>query len=68
MGVKAAARREQEASENDDEDNEPKAKQSKKTKGSVATGRGAGRPNLLNTDKWGNRQGENNWRQWNASH
>ena len=58
----------QEASESDDEDNEPKAKQSKKTKGSVATGRGAGRPNLLNTDKWGNRQGENNWRQWNSQH
>lgn len=59
----------QEASESEDENNgEPKAKQSKKTKGSVATGRGAGRPNLLNTDKWGNRQGENNWKQWNSTH
>jgi len=59
----------QEASESEDENNnEPKAKQSKKRKGSVATGRGAGRPNRLNTDKWGNRQGENNWRTWNASH
>ncbi len=60
----------QEASESEDENNnEPKAKQSKKTKGSVATGRGAGRPNLLNTDKWGNRpEGENNWKKWNATH
>lgn len=54
----------------DDSDKDPKAKQSKKKAGSVATGRGAGRPNLLHTDKWGNRTdgSENNWKNWNASH
>lgn len=59
----------QESSENENKDgDEPKARQSSKKKGSVATGRGAGRPNRLNTDKWGNRQGENNWKQWNSTH
>lgn len=33
----------------------------------VNTGHG-GRPNTLNTDKWGNREGENNWSDWNANH
>lgn len=47
---------------------EEKGKVSKKTKGSVATGRGQGRPNRLNTDKWGNRPNENNWNRWNATH
>ena len=38
--------------------------------GSVATGRGKGRPRTVNTDKWGNRTdgSENNWTRWNASH
>lgn len=55
--------------EEDDKD-EPKAKQSNKKKGSVATGRKPGRPNLLHTDKYGNRTdgSENNWDRWNASH
>ena len=48
-------------------DNPQSAKRSK-SKGSVATGRGRGRPNTLNTDKWGNRQGENNWDAWNKTH
>ena len=48
--------------ETSEDDDEPKAKVSKKKKGSVATGRRPGRPNLLHTDKWGNRaEGENNW-------
>lgn len=46
--------------EGEDED-EPNAKVTKKKKGSVATGRRPGRPNLFNTDKWGNRPNENNW-------
>ena len=54
----------------EESEKDPKAKQSKKKAGSVATGRGAGRPNLLHTDKWGTRTdgSENNWRNWNASH
>lgn len=38
--------------------------------GSVATGRGKGRPRTVNTDKWGNRTdgSENNWGRWNLSH
>ena len=53
----------------EDENDEPKAKQSNKKKGSVATGRRPGRPNLLHTDKYGNRpEGENNWDRWNATH
>ena len=51
-----------------EKDDEPKAKVSKKKKGSVATGRKPGRPNLFNTDKWGNRPNENNWKDYNASH
>ena len=51
-----------------EEEDEQEAKQSKKKKGSVATGRKPGRPNLLNTDKWGNRPNENNWRNYNATH
>ena len=51
-----------------EEDSEEKAKQSNKKKGSVATGRKPGRPNLLNTDKWGNRPNENNWKNYNATH
>lgn len=53
--------------ENGDEEHARKARY---RKGSVATGRGRGRPNRLNTDKWGNRTdgSENNWSRWNASH
>lgn len=51
-----------------DDDDEGKATNKKKF--SVATGRGAGRPNLLHTDKWGNRTdgSEHNWDRWNATH
>ncbi len=60
----------QDAQKNEEDDkDEPKAKQSNKKKGSVATGRRPGRPNLLHTDKYGNRpEGENNWDRWNATH
>ena len=34
-------------------------------RGNVRTGRGRGRPRTVNTDKFGNREGENNWRSWN---
>lgn len=47
---------------------EKKGKQTTKKKYSVATGRGSGRPNRLHTDKWGNRQNENNWGNWNETH
>lgn len=49
---------------------EEEGKVSKKKKYSVATGRGAGRPRTVNTDKWGNRQdgSENNWDKWNLTH
>ena len=47
---------------------EDTAKAVKTKKGSVATGRGAGRPRTVGTDKWGNRANENNWETWNASH
>lgn len=51
----------------EDGNEDTKGKQTKKKKFSVATGRGAGRPNRLNTDKWGNRPNENNWGRWNAT-
>ena len=54
--------------ETTEDDDEPKAKVSKKKKGSVATGRRPGRPNLLHTDKYGNRPGESNWDKWNTTH
>lgn len=41
------------------------AKKVRSRKGSVATGRGAGRPRTVGTDKWGNRANENNWDSWN---
>ena len=44
------------------------AKKVQTHKGSVATGRGAGRPRTVGTDKWGNRANENNWDRWNRSH
>lgn len=49
-------------------DDEKKAKKTRARKGSVATGRGAGRPRTVGTDKWGNREGENNWQRWNTTH
>lgn len=49
---------------NDDEN----TKKVQTKKGSVATGRGAGRPRTVGTDKWGNRENENNWQSWNSSH
>ena len=52
--------------ENGEEEEKPR-KPNKRT-GEVSTGRGAGRPRTVNTDKWGNRFGENNWRSWNAIH
>lgn len=45
-----------------------KGKKVRQRKGSVATGRGAGRPRTVGTDKWGNRANENNWEDWNARH
>ena len=54
----------------EEESDDPKPKQSKKKAGSVATGRGAGRPNLTGR-KWdanGNYEGRNNWDKWNSSH
>jgi hypothetical protein len=33
----------------------------------VNTGNG-GRPRTVGTDKWGNREGENNWQEWNSTH
>ncbi len=49
-------------------DDDKTGKVSRKKKYSVATGRGAGRPNRLHTDKWGNRPNENNWHKWNQQH
>ena len=46
-------------------DDDDKQKKVKGKKGSVATGRGAGRPRTVGTDKWGNRANENNWDKWN---
>ena len=54
----------------EESEKDPKAKQSKKKAGSVATGRGAGRPNLTGR-KWdanGNYEGRNGWEKWDASH
>lgn len=44
------------------------AKAVKTRKGRVNTGRGVGRPRTVGTDKWGNRQNENNWKGWNSTH
>lgn len=53
-----------------EDSNDDKAKKTRARKGSVATGRGAGRPRTVNTDKWGNRQdgSEQNWDRWNMTH
>lgn len=56
---------EESSEEENDEDN---AKKVRSRKGSVATGRGAGRPRTVGTDRWGNRANENNWESWNNSH
>lgn len=61
----------QEAQDGDEGDkNEPKARQSKKTRGSVATGRGKGRVNRSGKtwDDNGNFPGRNGWDKWNATH
>lgn len=58
----------QQATEENTEDDEKKAKKARTRKGSVATGRGRGRPKTVGTDKWGNREGENNWEKWNTTH
>lgn len=50
------------------EDDEKQTKKVRRRKGSVATGRGAGRPRTVGTDQWGNRQNENNWESWNTTH
>ena len=52
--------------ENGDDDETKKI--SKVKRGSVATGRGRGRPRTVDTDKWGNRPNENNWQRWNQTH
>lgn len=54
------------ATEENSDENKPKKRKARK--GSVATGRGAGRPRTVGTDKWGNRENENNWESWNAQH
>ena len=54
--------------QNQVEDNdEKKTKKVRGHKGSVATGRGVGRPKTVGTDHNGNRVGENNWQKWNLS-
>ncbi len=50
------------------EDPDKARKKSKVAKGSVATGRGRGRPRTVNTDRWGNRPNENNWQKFNELH
>lgn len=50
------------------EDGEKKTPKARARKGSVATGRGRGRPRTVGTDKWGNRENENNWQTWNTQH
>lgn len=54
-----------EAENNSSDEDGNKKKKARTRKGSVATGRGAGRPRTVGTDKWGNRAGENNWEKWN---
>lgn len=58
---------EAQAQANKDEDKET-VKKVQSRKGSVATGRGRGRPKTVGTDKWGNRENENNWQKWNNDH
>lgn len=60
----------QQDSQESEVDKDQKAKQSNKKKGSVATGRGAGRPNRSGKtwDESGNFPGRNGWDKWNQSH
>lgn len=57
----------QETTENDDDESKKKVSV---RKGSVATGRGRGRPNRtgIQWDSNRNAPGENNWRNWNLNH
>lgn len=50
------------------DDGKKKAKKVTVKKGKVATGGRGGRPRTVNTDKWGNRWGENNWNRWDSVH
>jgi hypothetical protein len=50
------------------DDDKKNVKKTRTRKGRVATGRGRGRPRTVGTDKWGNRDNENNWEKWNTSH
>ena len=59
---------EAEAKIEEGKENQSTTRKVKKRKGSVATGRGAGRPRTVNTDKWGSRCGEDNWQNWNQTH
>ena len=53
----------------EEDDDKNGAKKVSAHKGRVSTGRGAGRPRTVDTDKWGNRkEGENNWKNWNTTH
>jgi hypothetical protein len=54
--------------QNAENSNDDKKKKATVRKRNVATGRGAGRPRTVGTDKWGNRNNENNWDSWNTSH
>jgi len=60
----------QQDSQESEDEKDQKAKQSNKKKGSVATGRGAGRPNRSGKtwDESGNFPGRNGWDKWNQSH
>lgn len=49
-------------------DDSSKARKARSHKGSLNTGRGAGRPRTVGTDKNGNRANENNWDKWNSTH
>ena len=50
------------------EDDGDETKKVTAKKRNVRTGRGAGRPRTVGTDKWGNRANEDNWDKWNTSH
>ena len=64
------AQQDAQKNEGNEEVEEQKAKQSNKKKGSVATGRGAGRPNRSGKvwDSNGNFEGRNGWDKWNNEH
>lgn len=51
----------------EEKDDKNDAKKVSAHKGRVSTGRGAGRPRTVGTDKWGNRANENNWTKFNAT-